>query len=127
MNIQKRIVKLKKEIDEHNINYYVYDNPTISDNEYDLLLSKLQELENQRTQRVMHEIIEENKPKGNTDNKNLIIGMTKDRVVDYISMPDSVEFITSSLDSFEIWVYNESSQRLFFKNNKLYHVQNLEE
>ena len=53
--------------------------------------------------------------------------MTKDRVVDYISMPDRIEFITSSLDLFEIWVYNESSQRLFFKNDKLYHVQNLEE
>ena len=97
-------------------------NPTIA-----MLEAQVQELENQRTQRVMHEIIEENKPKGNTDNKNLIIGMTKDRVVDYISMPDSIEFITSSLDLFEIWVYNESSQRLFFKNDKLYHVQNLEE
>jgi hypothetical protein len=97
-------------------------NPTIA-----ILEAQVQELENQRTQRVMHEIIEENKPKRNTDNKNLIIGMTKDRVVDYISMPDSIEFITSSLDLFEIWVYNESSQRLFFKNDKLYHVQNLEE
>ena len=97
-------------------------NPTIA-----MLETQVQELENQRTQRVMHEIIEENKPKGNTDNKNLIIGMTKDRVVDYISMPDRIEFITSSLDLFEIWVYNESSQRLFFKNDKLWHVQNLEE
>ena len=53
--------------------------------------------------------------------------MTKDRVIDYISMPNSVEFITSSLDSFEIWVYNESSKKLFFKNERLYHIQILEE
>ena len=45
MDVQKRIIKLKKEIVKHNINYYVYDNPTISDYEYDILLSKLQKLE----------------------------------------------------------------------------------
>ena len=56
----------------------------------------------------MQKIIEENKSKGKTNDKNLIIGMTKDRVIDYISMPDSIEFITSSLDSFEIWFYNQT-------------------
>ena len=98
-------------------------NPTIA-----ILEEQVQELENHRTQEIMHQIIEENKSRRNTDdNKNLIIGMTKDRVVDYINMPDSIEFITSSLDSFEIWFYNQSNQRLFFKNDKLYHVQNLKE
>jgi len=98
-------------------------NPTIA-----ILDAQVQELENQRIQRIMHEIIEENKSRGDTDkdNNNVIIGMTKDRVIDYISMPNSVEFITSSLDSFEIWVYNESSKKLFFKNERLYHIQNLE-
>ena len=47
MDIQKRIIKLKEKIVKHNINYYVYDNPAISDNEYDILLNKLQKLENQ--------------------------------------------------------------------------------
>ena len=53
--------------------------------------------------------------------------MTKDRVLDYISMPDKIEFITSSLDSFEIWLYNESNKKLFFKNDKLYHIQNIKD
>ena len=47
MNIKKEIHKLKKELNQHNINYYVYDNPTISDSEYDQLLQKLENLENQ--------------------------------------------------------------------------------
>ena len=47
MDVQKRIVNLRQQIEEHNINYYVYDNPTISDSEYDVLLKKLIELERQ--------------------------------------------------------------------------------
>jgi len=46
MDIQVRINKLKNEINQHNINYYVYDNPTISDNQYDILLRELETLEN---------------------------------------------------------------------------------
>ena len=39
MQHKKRIEELKRLIlNQHNINYYVYDNPTISDNEYDQLL-----------------------------------------------------------------------------------------
>ena len=45
MSIQKRIIKLKEQIEEHNLNYYVYDQPIISDSEYDVLLNKLQKLE----------------------------------------------------------------------------------
>ncbi len=40
-----RIEKLKKEIDEHNHNYYVLNNPVISDFEYDLLMNELDTLE----------------------------------------------------------------------------------
>ena len=47
MDVQKRIANLRQQIEEHNINYYVYDNPTISDSEYDVLLKKLIELERQ--------------------------------------------------------------------------------
>jgi DNA ligase (NAD+) len=36
---------LRTEIDEHNYAYYVLDNPTVSDAEYDRLLRRLQELE----------------------------------------------------------------------------------
>ena len=68
MSIQKRIIKLKEKIEEHNLNYYVYDRPIISDSEYDVLLNKLQKLENEYpdlitsdspTQRVGGEPLEE--------------------------------------------------------------------
>lgn len=44
--IKDEIETLKNEINRHNYNYYVSDNPTISDFEYDLLFKKLIELEN---------------------------------------------------------------------------------
>ena len=47
MNIKEEIDRLKNELNQHNINYYVNDNPTISDFEYDQLLKKLELLENQ--------------------------------------------------------------------------------
>ncbi len=40
-----RIEILKKEIEKHNNNYYVNNNPTISDFEYDLLINDLAQLE----------------------------------------------------------------------------------
>ena len=43
--IKKEIENLKNEINKHNYNYYVLDNPTISDYEYDNLFSRLKELE----------------------------------------------------------------------------------
>lgn len=42
-----RINYLKNEINKHNYNYYVEDNPTISDFEYDKLFAELKELEAQ--------------------------------------------------------------------------------
>ncbi len=45
MSIENEILQLRKEIEEHNHNYYVLDNPTISDYEYDILLHKLIKLE----------------------------------------------------------------------------------
>ncbi len=45
-DIQQKIEQLRKELREHNYNYYVLDNATISDLEFDMLLKELQELEN---------------------------------------------------------------------------------
>ena len=45
MDIENHILNLKKKLNQHNINYYAHDNPTISDSEYDLLLQKLESLE----------------------------------------------------------------------------------
>ena len=41
----ERINFLKDEINKHNYNYYVNDNPTISDFEYDKLFAELKQLE----------------------------------------------------------------------------------
>ena len=43
--VEAEIKKLRDEINKHNYNYYVADNPTISDFEYDTLFAKLKELE----------------------------------------------------------------------------------
>ena len=45
MNIKERIQNLRILLNKHNVQYYVYDNPTISDGEYDSLLRELEQLE----------------------------------------------------------------------------------
>ncbi|MGN0985571.1 MAG: NAD-dependent DNA ligase LigA [Candidatus Enterenecus sp.] len=45
MDDQTRIEQLRRELNEHNYNYYVLDNPTITDFEYDRMLRQLEELE----------------------------------------------------------------------------------
>lgn len=45
MDIKGQIEKLRNELREHNYNYYVLDNPTISDYEFDIKLKELQDLE----------------------------------------------------------------------------------
>ena len=45
MEIKQKIEALRKELREHNYNYYVLDNATISDYEFDMKLKELQELE----------------------------------------------------------------------------------
>jgi DNA ligase (NAD+) len=46
MDTKEKIEKLRDELRNHNYNYYVLDNPEISDYEFDLKLKELQELEN---------------------------------------------------------------------------------
>ncbi|SNR30404.1 NAD-dependent DNA ligase LigA [Lutibacter flavus] len=65
INIEQKINKLREELRMHNYNYYVLDNATISDYEFDLKLKELEKLEaenpqffdpNSPTQRVGGEI-----------------------------------------------------------------------
>ncbi len=44
-NIQQKIESLREELHQHNYNYYVLDNNTISDFEFDEKLKELQDLE----------------------------------------------------------------------------------
>ena len=45
MSIQQKIEELREELHQHNYNYYVLDEPAISDFEFDQKLKELQELE----------------------------------------------------------------------------------
>ncbi|RNC89834.1 MAG: NAD-dependent DNA ligase LigA [Allomuricauda sp.] len=45
MNAKEQIETLRKALREHNHNYYVLDNPTITDYDFDMKLKELQELE----------------------------------------------------------------------------------
>ena len=45
MTIKEQITQLRDELRQHNYNYYVLDNPTISDYEFDIKLKELQALE----------------------------------------------------------------------------------
>lgn len=47
MDIQNKIQNLREELNQHNHNYYVLDQPTISDLEFDVKLKQLQDLETQ--------------------------------------------------------------------------------
>lgn len=57
MDIKKEILDLRKTLEEHNYNYYVMDNPTISDFEYDALMQRLIKLEEENP-----EFADENSP-----------------------------------------------------------------
>ena len=65
MSVKNQIFKLREKLHEHNYNYYVLNNPTISDYEFDMLLNHLKKLEeshpnyfdhNSPTQRIGGEI-----------------------------------------------------------------------
>lgn len=50
MNFEKKIEQLRKELNEHNYKYYVLDEPTISDYEFDQKLKELEKLEEEHPQ-----------------------------------------------------------------------------
>jgi len=49
-NIEQKIKELRDELRIHNYNYYVLDNATISDYEFDLKLKELENLETENPQ-----------------------------------------------------------------------------
>ena len=68
MNLLETIKALREELNQHNYNYYVLDNPTISDYEFDIKLKQLQDLESQNP-----DFFDENSPTqrvGGTITKN---------------------------------------------------------
>jgi len=75
---------------------------------------------------VIGRILEENKTKGRKRNP-LVIGMTKDKVIEIIGMPDKVRFLDSSLSSSEVWSYTKLKKNLYIKDEKLYQIETIEE
>ena len=68
MNEQQQIEALRRELEQHNYNYYVLSSPTITDKEFDDMMHRLQELEaahpecydpNSPTQRVGSDLTKE--------------------------------------------------------------------
>ncbi|SHH77258.1 NAD-dependent DNA ligase LigA [Winogradskyella jejuensis] len=57
MNTKQKIEALRDELRQHNYNYYILDNPTISDYEFDIKLKELQALEDKHP-----EFYDENSP-----------------------------------------------------------------
>ena len=55
MNISEKIKSIREKINEHNYQYYVLDNPIISDGEYDKLFLELESLEKQNPEFVIPE------------------------------------------------------------------------
>lgn len=67
MNEENRILFLRKELEKYSIEYYVYDNPSVSDQEYDRLMQELMVLEekhpemydaNSPSQRIIGQVLE---------------------------------------------------------------------
>ena len=50
MTIQQKIQSLREELNQHNYNYYVLDNTTISDYDFDIKLKELEKLETENPQ-----------------------------------------------------------------------------
>ncbi len=55
LDVQQQIEQLRRELEQHNYNYYVLDNPTISDFEYDRLLRSLENLEQEHPELITPE------------------------------------------------------------------------
>ena len=53
MSAEKKISALVKQIEQHNIAYYVKNDPIISDSEYDILLRKLENLEKSNPEKIL--------------------------------------------------------------------------
>lgn len=45
MNAKEEILQLRKELEQHNYNYYVLNQPTLSDYDFDQMMNRLQQLE----------------------------------------------------------------------------------
>lgn len=127
MEVQEKINQLREELIQHNYNYYILDNPTISDYEFDLKLKELQELENQYP-----EFFDENSPTqrvGGTITKNFPTVIHEHRMYSLDNsysiedLQDWEKRIEKSLDEKVEFVcelkYDGASISILYENGKL--------
>ena len=91
MNLKSRIKTLRKIIQNHNFNYYVLENPLISDGEYDIIFRELELLESKNpnliipsspTQRIgSHPISEFNKVEHRTPMLSLANALNEEELI----------------------------------------------
>ena len=94
--------------------------PTIK--EFENIIDELNDL---KTREAISEVLDESKYKGRSK-EQLVIGMLKDKIVEIMGMPDDINFLDSSLSSFEVWSYSKSEKKLYIKNEKLYQIESIE-
>ncbi len=123
MNEENRILFLRKELEKYSIEYYVYDNPSFSDQEYDRLMQELMALEekhpemydaNSPSQRIIGQVLE-GFEKVRHDSQMLSLG----NVFNYEEIEEFVNRIQGSVKDAEFVVeckYDGLAMSLIYEN-----------
>ena len=123
MNEENRILFLRKELEKYSIEYYVYDNPSLSDQEYDRLMQELMALEekhpemydaNSPSQRIIGQVLE-GFEKVRHDSQMLSLG----NVFNYEEIEEFVTRIQGSVKDAEFVVeckYDGLAMSLIYEN-----------
>lgn len=123
MNEENRILFLRKELEKYSIEYYVYDNPSVSDQEYDRLMQELMVLEekhpemydaNSPSQRIIGQVLE-GFEKVRHDSQMLSLG----NVFNYEEIEEFVNRIQGSVKDAEFVVeckYDGLAMSLIYEN-----------
>lgn len=123
MNEENRILFLRKELEKYSIEYYVYDNPSVLDQEYDRLMQELMALEekhpemydaNSPSQRIIGQVLE-GFEKVRHDSQMLSLG----NVFNYEEIEEFVTRIQGSVKDAEFVVeckYDGLAMSLIYEN-----------
>ena len=123
MNEENRILFLRKELEKYSIEYYVYDNPSVSDQEYDRLMQELMALEekhpemydaNSPSQRIIGQVLQ-GFEKVRHDSQMLSLG----NVFNYEEIEEFVTRIQGSVKDAEFVVeckYDGLAMSLIYEN-----------
>lgn len=123
MNEENRILFLRGELEKYSIEYYVYDNPSVSDQEYDRLMQELMALEekhpemydaNSPSQRIIGQVLE-GFEKVRHDSQMLSLG----NVFNYEEIEEFVNRIQGSVKDAEFVVeckYDGLAMSLIYEN-----------